>query len=74
MIDKGAVGTPRVVWRTEIIPTEPTWIKRALHNTIKHNKGVDTYFNEADDYFMESEMSNSEMIAIKIDSATTQSD
>lgn len=48
LVDKGAVGTPRVVWRTEVIPTEPTWIRRALHHTIKHNRGVDTYFTTAD--------------------------
>ncbi|RTZ63812.1 MAG: hypothetical protein DSZ29_06385 [Aquificaceae bacterium] len=47
MIDKGAPGTPRVVWRTEVIPTVPSWIKRALHNTIKHNRGVDTYLTTA---------------------------
>jgi outer membrane protein OmpA-like peptidoglycan-associated protein len=49
MVDKGAPGTPRVVWRTEVIPTAPTWIKRALHNTIKHNRGVDTYLTTASD-------------------------
>ncbi len=47
LVDKGAPGTPRVVWRTEVIPTAPTWIKRALHNTIKHNRGVDTYLTTA---------------------------
>jgi outer membrane protein OmpA-like peptidoglycan-associated protein len=47
LVDKGAAGTPRVVWRTEVIATEPTWIKRALHHTIKHNRGVDTYFTMA---------------------------
>ncbi len=47
LVDKGAVGTPRVVWRTEVIPTIPTWIKRALHNTIKHQRGVDTYLTTA---------------------------
>ena len=47
LVDKGAPGTPRVVWRTEVIPTPPTWIKRALHNTIKHNRGVDTYLTTA---------------------------
>ncbi|MCK5813382.1 MAG: OmpA family protein [Cocleimonas sp.] len=47
MIDKGAPGTPRVVWRTEVIPTAPVWIKRALHNTIKHNRGIDTYLTTA---------------------------
>ncbi|HIO92526.1 MAG TPA: tandem-95 repeat protein [Leucothrix mucor] len=46
-VDKGAPGTPRVVWRTEVIPTAPTWIKRALHNTIKHSRGVDTYLTTA---------------------------
>jgi outer membrane protein OmpA-like peptidoglycan-associated protein len=47
MVDKGAPGTPRIVWRTEVIPTAPTWIKRALHNTIKHSRSVDTYLTTA---------------------------
>jgi len=33
----------RFVWKTESVPSAPIWIKRALHNTIKHNKTVSTY-------------------------------
>ncbi|WP_022950764.1 Ig-like domain-containing protein [Leucothrix mucor] len=37
-------GTPsRFVWKTESVPSAPIWIKRALHNTIKHNKTISTY-------------------------------
>ncbi|MEB8431619.1 Ig-like domain-containing protein [Cocleimonas sp. KMM 6892] len=43
MIDNGKAGSPRVVWRTEAIPTSPAWIKRALHNNIKHDRNINTY-------------------------------
>jgi len=43
LIDNGRPGTPRVIWRTEVIPTSPAWIKRALHNNIRHNTSVNTY-------------------------------
>ncbi len=43
MIDNGQPGTPRVVWRTEAVPTSPAWIKRALHNNIQHDRNVNTY-------------------------------
>jgi len=43
LIDNGRPGTPRVIWKTEVIPTSPAWIKRALHNNIKHNTSVGTY-------------------------------
>ncbi|WP_299876309.1 Ig-like domain-containing protein [uncultured Cocleimonas sp.] len=43
MIDSGRPGAPRVVWRTEAIPTSPAWIKRALHNNIQHDRSVNTY-------------------------------
>ena len=43
LIDNGRPGTPRVIWRTEVIPTSPAWITRALHNNIKHNTSVNTY-------------------------------
>ena len=43
LIDKGSSDTARVVWRTEVIPTAPSWIKRALHHTLKHQRGVATY-------------------------------
>ena len=43
MIDSGKAGAPRVIWKTEIIPMAPAWIKRALHNNIRHNTGINTY-------------------------------
>jgi len=48
LVDKGAPGTARVVWRTEVIPTIPSWIKRALHHSIKHQRGVASYLTTAD--------------------------
>ena len=32
-----------VIWKTESIPTLPAWIKRALHNNIKHDRNVNTF-------------------------------
>jgi len=43
LIDSGRAGTPRVIWKTEVIQSSPAWIKRALHNSIKHNTRVNTY-------------------------------
>jgi outer membrane protein OmpA-like peptidoglycan-associated protein len=43
MIDSGRPGAPRVIWKTEVIPTSPAWIKRALHNNIKHDTSVNTF-------------------------------
>ena len=43
MISNGRPGAPRVIWKTEAIPTSPAWIKRALHNNIQHDRGVNTY-------------------------------
>ena len=43
MISSGKPGAPRVIWKTEVIPTSPAWIKRALHNNIKHSRSVNTY-------------------------------
>ncbi len=43
LIDNGRPGTPRVIWKTEVIPSSPAWIRRALHNNIKHNTSVNTY-------------------------------
>ena len=39
----GQPGAPRVIWKTEAIPTSPAWIKRALHNNIKHDRNVNTF-------------------------------
>ncbi len=43
MIDNGKPGTPRVIWKTETINHSPTWITRALHNNIKHDRSVNTF-------------------------------
>ncbi len=43
MISNGRPGAPRVIWKTEAIPTSPAWIKRALHNNIQHDRNVNTY-------------------------------
>ncbi|HIQ14262.1 MAG TPA: OmpA family protein [Leucothrix sp.] len=43
LIDSGRAGSPRVIWKTEVIPSSPAWIKRALHNNIRHNTAVNTY-------------------------------
>lgn len=41
-------GTPsRFVWKTESVPSAPVWVKRALRNTIKHNKTISTYSTRA---------------------------
>jgi hypothetical protein len=45
LISKGKPGTPRVIWRTEAVPTAPAWIKRAMHNNIQHNRSVNTYIS-----------------------------
>jgi len=49
LIDSGRAGSPRVIWRTEVIPTSPAWITRALHNNIRHNTTVNTYQTTAVD-------------------------
>ncbi|WP_181389565.1 OmpA family protein [Leucothrix pacifica] len=43
LVSQGAPGTPRVIWRTEAIPTAPAWIARALRSNFSHNRNVDTY-------------------------------
>jgi outer membrane protein OmpA-like peptidoglycan-associated protein len=34
---------PKVVWRKELIPSPPLWVRQALRNTIDHKQSVDTY-------------------------------
>lgn len=34
---------PVVEWKTEVIDSEPAWVRRALHNTVRHKQTVDTY-------------------------------
>ncbi len=43
MIDSGKQGAPRVIWRTETVKNPPAWIKRGLHNNIKHDRTINTY-------------------------------
>ena len=44
----GKPGAPGVIWKTEVIPTSPAWIKRALHNKIKHDRNVNTFATTED--------------------------
>jgi outer membrane protein OmpA-like peptidoglycan-associated protein len=45
VIEEGGTTTtdPKVVWRKELIPTPPLWVRQALHSTIDHKQSVDTY-------------------------------
>ena len=43
LVSQGAPGAPRVIWRTEAIPTSPAWVGRALRSNFNHNRNVDTY-------------------------------
>jgi outer membrane protein OmpA-like peptidoglycan-associated protein len=55
----GVAAVPaRFIWKTEEIKTAPLWIKRALHNPIRHKRPVDTYQTQSvapalpvDDYY-----------------------
>lgn len=38
-----AVAPPIGEWKKEYIDTEPAWLRRALHNTVRHKQTVDTY-------------------------------
>ncbi len=59
-------GQTGVIWKTESIPTLPAWIKRALHNNIKHDRNVNT-FTTTEGF---DQPVNSDPIAVD-DSATT---
>jgi len=34
---------PKVVWKQELIPSPPLWVRQALHNVADHKQRVDTY-------------------------------
>lgn len=34
---------PKVVWKQELVPTPPLWVRQALHNVADHKQRVDTY-------------------------------
>ncbi|CAN5166050.1 hypothetical protein BH11PSE11_BH11PSE11_18150 [soil metagenome] len=41
--DAATAKPAAVEWRTETIESEPAWVRRALHNTIRHKQTVDVY-------------------------------
>jgi outer membrane protein OmpA-like peptidoglycan-associated protein len=45
VIQQGGTSTtdPKVVWRKELIPEPPLWVRQALHNVADHKQSVDTY-------------------------------
>ncbi|WGZ94003.1 MAG: Ig-like domain-containing protein [Candidatus Thiothrix putei] len=45
VIEQGGTSTsdPKVVWRKELIPEPPLWVRQALRNTADHKQTVDTY-------------------------------
>lgn len=45
VIEQGgtSVTDPKVVWRKELIPEPPLWVRQALRNTADHKQTVDTY-------------------------------
>lgn len=45
VIEQGGTSRtdPKVVWKQELIPTPPLWVRQALHNVADHKQRVDTY-------------------------------
>ncbi len=45
VVEEGGTSStdPKVVWKQELIPTPPLWVRQALHNTAEHKQRVDTY-------------------------------
>jgi outer membrane protein OmpA-like peptidoglycan-associated protein len=45
VIEQGGTSMtdPKVVWRKELIPEPPLWVRQALRNTVDHKQTVDTY-------------------------------
>ena len=45
VIEQGGTSTtdPKVVWRKELIPEPPLWVRQALRNVVDHKQTVDTY-------------------------------
>ena len=45
VIEQGGTSTtdPKVVWRKELIPEPPLWVRQALRNVADHKQTVDTY-------------------------------
>ncbi|WML92445.1 Ig-like domain-containing protein [Thiothrix lacustris] len=49
VIEQGGTSKtdPKVVWRKELIPEPPLWVRQALRNVIDHKQTVDTYTTKA---------------------------
>ena len=49
VIEQGGTSTtdPKVVWRKELIPEPPLWVRQALRNVADHKQNVDTYTTSA---------------------------
>ncbi|MBO0614255.1 Ig-like domain-containing protein [Thiothrix fructosivorans] len=49
VIEQGGTSTtdPKVVWRKELIPEPPLWVRQALRNVADHKQSVDTYTTSA---------------------------
>ncbi len=43
VVRQAGVSKPSVTWKTEVIQAEPAWVRRGLHNTIRHNRYISTY-------------------------------
>jgi outer membrane protein OmpA-like peptidoglycan-associated protein len=45
VVEEGGTSStdPKVVWKQELIPTPPLWVRQALHNVADHKQRVDTY-------------------------------
>lgn len=64
---------PKVVWRKELIPEPPIWVRQALHNTADHKQTVDTYKTFGINGSGNTEGNNSVVPVAVNDSATTTS-
>ncbi len=43
VVQQAGISKPSVTWKTEVVQAEPAWIKRALHNSIRHDRHISTY-------------------------------
>ena len=43
VVKQAGISKPSVTWKTEVVEAEPAWIKRALHNSVRHNRRISTY-------------------------------
>ncbi len=43
VVQQAGVSKPSVTWKTEVVQAEPAWVRRGLHNSIRHNRHISTY-------------------------------